>query len=319
MEIGTFTRRLALLAVIIGSLGMATPANADSADLDHARTVLADTAKELTLVREHIANLEEILEDGRVYLAPVPVLGVPEFSMVTRELAIKYWTFQYILTRQTSGRSFSASQLEEVVREMMKNGRIITNDIEETIRLLEERERQLAKRRGDLEQQVADMQGPQRTGRCADLQRVDRTHPLGLGAYVNRGALEHYVNQSGDTGRGWIGNFTLTWTAPPDRICVGETFPVTLTATNNSPVQDTLGRAAQVGMVFKPAALTATCDNRPPFDPNSAAFVGANESAYTNTCTVTVNFVGDGTQPVDLIHMSLTAIPAIVTLTYIYQ
>jgi hypothetical protein len=320
MKLRTLARALALIMAFLSAIGLAAPAIAASDDLAHYRDQLTETGEQLKLVRGSISDLERMIAEGRYHLSYLPVAGSKIPVLVTQDEALKFWTMEYVLTREAAGAPFTTAGLEDFLKQIRRVSRTVKNELEDIVKALEARERALTRKRNELEQKVADLSGPQGTGRCADLQRVDRWRELGAAAYVNRGALEHYVTQTRDTGRGWVGNFTLTWTAPPDRICVGEVFDITLTATNGAPVEDALlGRAAQVGMRLKPAWLVDACNNPPPFDPDAAAFVAPNDRVYTNTCKVTVHNVGDGRTPISLLSMSLTAVPLTGKVDYIYQ
>jgi hypothetical protein len=113
-----------------------------------------------------------------------------------------------------------------------------------------------------------------------------------------------------ETGRGYPGDFSLQWTSPPSRICVGEPFQMTATAYNHQPVPDgRLGRAAQVSYVFDPPlSVTVACTNPPGFDPVTAAFVGDANEGRTNTCTITLTYLPRFDDARTFIHLSVEAL-----------
>lgn len=316
----TRLRWMHVLFLIIAALAvLPAPARADL--IDERREELDRTAAALRLTRERIDELQDWLDQGRIYLAPLPLpLEEPRFALVTHDEAVRYWSYFYLDSVLRGVVRFSSDDLAEHVRTRMAEGRQVIGQIRQEIAQLRDREAELLARRNALEDEVAELQGPQRTGACVDLQGVTARTRLGESVDAAPGALMHGVRTGGDTGRGWTSDFTLSWTAPPDRLCVGEQFEVTLTVTNNAPVPNEIpGRAALISMGFSVPHLHWTCSNPPGFDPTSAAFVAAHEGGYSNTCTVEVRGVGDRSRPIALINMSLEAVPHFGTLSYVYQ
>jgi hypothetical protein len=143
-----------------------------------------------------------------------------------------------------------------------------------------------------------------------------------LGQYVDFEGASHKVHFWGDSRRGWDFDFELKWTAPPQKICVGDRFTIKLEAINHGEPQEDrlLTRAAFVGMTTSSSAsITVHCDNPAPFSPKASAWLAPHEKRRENRCDLEVTGLPRRGRPYGLIFINLAMVGHSGQVSYLYQ
>jgi hypothetical protein len=306
--------RTGCIVVVFATLTIMGWATAQTGDPARAlRDLLSRTEQELESVRTTASMLTTYLEEGRVYgIGESFVIDQPvPFTFVTREEGVLAVTLSYLMTIARDDRPFDAQELAQWISDYLRRSR----DLRDYLEALDQRMDLLRRRRAELENALAEHEGAPGGARCLELVRVDRQQvgegilasTAQLGAALSR--VDAYASAA-ETGRGYPGDFTLQWTSPPSRICVGEPFQMTATVSNHQPVPEgRLGRAAQASYVFDPPlSVTVTCTNPPGFDPVTAAFVGDSSARSTNACTITLERLPGWDEARTFIHLSVNAL-----------
>lgn len=289
------------------------------------RDLLFSTEQELESARTTSSVLTTYLEEGRIYLVggafaidrPTPI------AFVTRDEGILAVTMSYLMQIARDDRPFDAHELARWVSDYLRQSRELGAYLE----ALDLRMDLLRRRRAELENRLAEYEGAPGGAPCIELVRVERQDGAGsvLAATAHLGAAMSRVDAyatAAETGRGYPGDFTLQWTSPPSRICLGEPFQMTATVANHHPVPPGgLGRAAQVSYVFAPPTfVTLDCANPPGFDPATAAFVADADAHRSNTCTITLTTLPTYDEARAFIHLSVNALGSgSATFRYLYR
>jgi hypothetical protein len=306
--------RIRIITIAFAVLVIAGFAAAQGGDPAAAvREQLAKTEQELESARTTSSVLTSYLEEGRIYgVAGAFAIDQPvPWVFVTRDEGILAVTLSYLMHIAKDDRPFDAQVLARWISDYFSQSR----DLREYLEALDQRMDVLRRRRAQLENTLAEFEGAPGSGPCLELVRVDRQDAAGsvLASIAQLGAATSNVHanaSAAETGRGYPGDFTLRWTSPPARICVGEPFQMTATATNHQPIPDgRLGRAAQVSYVFDPPlSVGVSCTNPPGFEPVTAAFVGDANGHRTNTCTITLAYLPRFEGARAFIHLSIEAL-----------
>lgn len=157
---------------------------------------------------------------------------------------------------------------------------------------------------------------------CVQLVDVERLFSLAQAAEVAPGAATHSAAHTGVLDGHQLDG-TVTWTAPPIRLCQGDEFSVKMTAANNGDkFVSGMSYVAAVAMLPTNADITIVSCSNPPgaFGPSEAsAGVSSTMAAHTNVCTYRVEQVTKSSQPRGVISADLTAKPAFGKVTYLYR
>lgn len=310
-----YFRAAKALALALGLAFVPMVGGAQTGDIAAARNALSGQR----------ALLDGWLAEGGLHYAPVRLNGRVYYSLVSAQDAGRLWAAEYLYLAMTTDLPFSADGLGSFVIEQMDENRVEAAWLSQLIADMEALERDLEGKLAD-PRAAAQAAPPVATGAeqregCMTLVNVARDGALGERATATPEAAEHRVEVQGDSTRGWPTDLALSWTRPPPRICVGETYDITLTAANNRPAQDRgLKIAANVGMTVLGPFVTIVCNNPTPFAPQSSAVVAPGESEYVNRCAVTLAKMPTTSETgKPLFRVSIYAIPLRGDLVYDYR
>ncbi len=160
-------------------------------------------------------------------------------------------------------------------------------------------------------------------GWCYEFVNVTRRGDLGQRADVS--GRTHFVQRSWDArdwGRGYNGNILIKWTAPPTRICNGESVSYTLEVRNLIPnPEDTLLRVLGRIQMGPPghSCLELKATNPAPFTPITSVSVPPWEPGGSNQCTAVIRVLPGEGRVVDVFHVGLQTGPFWGELIYNYK
>lgn len=289
--------RTGLLVLLIALLAAGGQASAhDTTDLTDLRRQLDDTVAELDATRDVIAVLRGLVAEGRVYMMQ-PFLQPDDESsawgFVTRDEAIALLTLHYLLRIERLGIPFSRQELARFLSFYLRaTPGLITDYLDE----LERRAERLTRQRNTLENLIAEHDPLPPTGRCIFM--VDVTPRSSEGGTMGADAslsgatsIIHAHATAAETRVGQPARFDLSWTSPPQRICIGEPFRMTVEVTNLAPIEahgSSFG--ARLGyLVNFPPHVSVECTNPSYSTPVTGVAVGRGGRGATNTCTITVH------------------------------
>lgn len=283
--------------------------------------------------------LEAQLAAGRVYQVYSPLVEFNGYDRVTQDEAYAAITIEYLIMMERNGFPFDQEEFDEflAIREFsMLN---LRPQMEKTLFLLQTMAERIRMQIAHTEAEIAKLTAPPPPpppapengpapaqpvaddGRvCLELVGVERLFGLADAASVAPDAGTHVAAHRGEVDGRPTDN-ALTWTAPPLRLCEGDTFVVEMNALNNAPKFEA-GWAYTGAVSFHPTAgdiEVVSCSNPPPHgqSANSAA-VKADASSWVNTCTYRVTGIGSYSSPKGLLAADLSAKPAFGKVTYLY-
>lgn len=289
--------RTGLLVLLIALLAADGQASAhDTTDLTDLRRQLGDTVAELDATRDVIAFLRGLVAEERVYMMQ-PFLQPDDESsawgFVTRDEAIAIFTLHYLLRIERHGIPFSQQEFARLLSFYLRaTPGIITDYLDE----LERRAERLTRHRNALENQIAELDPPPPTGRCIFLVDVTRWSSeggtMGADASLSGGrSIIHAYATEAETRVGQPARFDLSWTSPPQRICVGEPFTITVEVANLAPMEaHGSSHGASLGYnVNAHQQVSIACTDPSRSLPVTGVWVARGNRGATNTCTITVH------------------------------
>jgi len=330
---------------IVLSLLMAftLPASAETGAVGDLRAEQVRIDLERDLLRAQMEMLQEHLDQGRtVYVQlRLPDMNV-EGDIVTLSEGIKVWTQQYLQTILHENKPYSSADLAALIKARRDKAIEFKVTMEHTVDELKARIAQLDRRWKVLEAQIAGLmapplstpQKPPAAGpsgpstirandrACVEAVSVERLFELGKAAIVESNAGTHSASHSG-VFQGQHANGTVTWTAPPLTLCVGDEFVIEMIAENAAPkYKRGVVYVAAVSVHPTSRALEVVSCSNPPrnFGPsNNSAAVNSSMTSYANTCTYRVKSVDLSRTPKGYIAADLTAKPSYGKVTYLYR
>jgi hypothetical protein len=286
--------RTGLLVVLIALLAAGGPAVAQTADREaDLRRQLERTADERDATLDTLSYLKSMQAGERVYfMLPWWIDDDPRepaWGFLTRSEAIQAITLHYLMRIARDRTPFDRRELAREISRALREARTLIAD---TIDELESKADQLTRQRNELEELLAELDdGPR--GRCVHLVHVERENQLG-GTMASHAELDDAASiirtyaTANDTQRGYPAQYTIRWTALPERICIGEPFTVTLDITNHLPTEGRSPGAFVSLVVNGPAHFVSTsCTNPGPYQQPEYLPLDGSEAGGTNACTLT--------------------------------
>lgn len=341
----TLTRTLknAPWMVLLLLLACSLPASAELGAVDDLRAEQARIGLERDLLRAQMEMLQDHLDHGRtVYVQiPLPDMNV-EGDIVTMREGVKVWTQQYLQAILHENKPYSSADLAALIKARRDKAIEFKAGMERTVEEFGARVAQLDRRWKALEAQIAGLMAPPpptsqkapsggptvpsaaraKDRACVEAAGVERLFDLGKAASVEANAGTHSASHGGSF-QGHPTNGTVTWTAPPPTLCVGDVFVIEMNAENAAPkYQSGAAYVAAVSVHPTTRALEVVSCSNPPrgFGPsNNSAAVKSTMSSYTNTCTYRVKSVDRSKVPKGYIAADLTAKPSFGKVTYLYR
>ena len=290
--------RNGLLVLFIALVAASGQASAhDTTDLTDLRRQLESAVAELDATRDVIAVLHGLVADERVYIMAPGWLQDDEpgitWAFVTREEAIATITLHYLLNIEYLGVPFSQQELARTLSTYLRAARGMIDDYLDE---LERRAERLTRQRNTLENLIAELDPPPPTGRCIFLVDVTRRSTgggtMGSDASLNGAtSIIHAYASAAETRVGQPARFDLSWTSPPQRICVGEPFMITVDVNNLARIEQSgHGAGASLGYLVNAAPhMSIACTNPSRSEPVTGVWVARGDRGATNTCTITVH------------------------------
>ena len=289
--------RTGLLVLLIALLAAGGQASAhDTTDLTDLRRQLGDTVAELDATRDVIAVLRGLVAEERVYMMQ-PFLQPDDESsawgFVTREEGIAILTLHYLLRIERHDIPFSQQELARLLSFYLRaTPGIITDYLDE----LERRAERLTRQRNTLENLIAEHDPLPPTGRCIFLVDITRRSSEGgtmaADAYLSGAtSIIHAHATAAETRVGQPARFDLSWSSPPQRICIGEPFRITVEVANLAPME-AYGSAVGAALGYLVNAhphVSIACTNPSHSTPVTGVVVARGGRGATNTCTITVH------------------------------
>ncbi|HEY66328.1 MAG TPA: hypothetical protein G4O02_17395 [Caldilineae bacterium] len=157
---------------------------------------------------------------------------------------------------------------------------------------------------------------------CAEFVSVTRVGDLGHRADVS-GRI-HFAQRpfdARDWGRGYSGDVLIKWTAPPSRVCNGESVSYTLEVRNLIPnPEDPRHMIARISMAPPgPLLLDLKATDPTPFDPITSVAVLAPQAGGSNRCTAVVRITPGEGHVIGLFEVGLTIGPFYGQVIYNYK
>ena len=345
MNTSTLTLKTIASIVLSTLMAFSLPVFAQRDVIDDLRGRQAEIALERHTVREQVEMLQDYLDQGRTVFVFLPLSGLDAWDMVTMREAMKVWTFEYLEHIARENKPFSSAGLAALIKARRDKAVEATAALERTVKEWRARGDQLDKKWKELEAQIAALQAPplptppkppkppgsvasgpagvQAGNRdCVEYAGVERLFDLGKAASVEANAGSHSASHGGAF-QGHPTNGTVTWTAPPRTLCVGDEFVIEMNAENAAPKYKS-GAAYVAAVSVHPTSRAleiVSCSNPPRgFGPsNNSAAVNSPMTSYTNTCTYRVKSVNASKAPKGYIAADLTATPSYGKVTYLYR
>ena len=305
----TAFRAMGILIMSMCITGIAQ-ANDRDALIEFYRMRQAELGQNMAFNTEKIGILQDLLDQGRTYMVKIPLGDTLQPMLVTRQEAVRAHKTIVLMRAILGRRVLHDDELRKGFSEEDKTATNIAIRLEQDIPRLAKLNRRLQTEWRDLEFEIAEMMqqaangapGSSRTGTrtattddrvCVQLVETKASDtPLTAGASISPRAATHTVSHRGKVGSKPI-DVTLSWSAPPLRLCEGDEFYVKVTATNNAPTSSglSLHYVGSVGVSGKPNIIeTVTCSNPVTWIDvdDDIAVVAPDRSSYTNSCTYKV-------------------------------
>lgn len=314
--LGTFL--MAAAAIVVWTFPLPVSADANEQQIAGLRAEQAQIIRVLDASRDARALKQDYLDEDRTYVVAIFDESFIGAVLTTRENALKAWTYDYL--QAFGDQPFDQADFEAFLKDRRDESVRTRAAIEDSIAGQLDDEARLSKAWKALEDRIAELMQAGATGTadgtdaavCVELVEIHPTaKPLSEAASLSPGAGVHTASDQGTRRDNPLG-LTLSWTAPPLRLCIGTVFDIEMTASNAGPTFEDNG----INYIAKIQASSSrvsvvSCSNPATWmdsKSETAAILVPTQPSYTNTCTFRVDDLAPSETPRAFLQISLATI-----------